>query len=139
MDSPMGCSSSLRLFLQGIHGLPCPSRPHPLLHHGLFHGCWWRSAPHCAHRLRGDSLLHHWPLLGCGELLLHTWSIFCAPSALTLVPPGLFLVFSLFSPSCKAVYSCPKSALPEAGPALLMAQPWPAAGCFWSLLELALI
>lgn len=38
-------------------------RPHPLLPHGLLHGCRWRSALPGAYRLQGDSLLHHVPLL----------------------------------------------------------------------------
>ena len=70
---------------------------HPLLHHGLLHGCRWRYALHGAQRLQGNGLLLHGPLLGCRELLLCAWSIFCPPSALTWVPAGMFSLIPLLS------------------------------------------
>jgi len=64
-------------------------RPHLLLHHGLLHGCMWRSAAHGAHGLQSHRLLHHWPLLGCREIQLHAWSISCPNSVQTLAPERL--------------------------------------------------
>jgi len=57
------------------------SSPHPLLRHGLHHGHMGGSAPCGVHELQGDSLLHHGPLLGCRELLLHVWSTSCTDLA----------------------------------------------------------
>ena len=68
-------------------------RPHPLLPHGLLHGCTWRSALCGAHGLQGDSLFLHGPPLGCKELLLHAWWNSCPLSALTLVSAGPFHIF----------------------------------------------
>lgn len=49
----------------------------------------WYCAPCSALRLQGNSLLYHEPLLGCRELLLCSWSIFCPPSTLALGSAGL--------------------------------------------------
>jgi len=71
-----------------------PFRTHLLMHNGLLHGCTYRSAPHGSHGLQRAFLLHHGPLPGCKELLLHSWSISCPPSALTLVAAEFCLPFS---------------------------------------------
>ena len=107
--------------------------PHPLLHHGLLHGCTWRSALPGAHGLQGDSLLHHGPLLGCQELLLWAWSTSCHPVALTLVAVRLFLIFSLLFLSCHCVADFPFSLLSQrCNLHCSLVQLWPVAGPLWS-------
>lgn len=109
-------------------------RSYALLHHGLFQGCMWRSAPYGAHALQGNSLLHCGPLLSRWELL-HAWSTSCLPSALTLVAAGLFLPHFL-TPLSQLLQCCSEAVffypflnlLSQRHPALLMAQLWPEIG-----------
>lgn len=74
----MGCSSGWALLLWGLVSHTSFS-PHPLLYHGLLHGCMWKSALLGAHGLQGHSLLHHKPFLCCRELLFCDWSISFSP------------------------------------------------------------
>lgn len=98
----MGCSSGLVCSLQGFF-MGCTSFTHcPQMHCGLLHGYTWRSAPHDAHGLQGDSLLLHDPLLGCRELLLCNWNTSCLllnwPWGLQFLTPfSQLLFYSIFS------------------------------------------
>ena len=90
---PMGCSSSLGLFLWGLCGLQ-------LLQASSTAALWappWLHVEICSlwcPWAAGDSLLIRGPLLGCRELLLCTWNTSYPPSALTLVPTALLLSVS---------------------------------------------
>ena len=111
LEIPTGCASF---------------RPHPLLPLRLLCGFTGRSAPCSAHGLQGDGLLFCGPLLRCRNLLLCAWSSSCPPSALTLVPAGLFSHSSNSSSSCccMELFSFLISALTRAQPSSLMAQFW---------------
>ena len=74
-------------------------RLHPVLQHGLLHGCRWRSALCGIHGLQRDNLLLHGPFLLQGAsslalLLLCAWRTSYTPCALTLVKRGRILIFS---------------------------------------------
>lgn len=140
--SPQTAAPAQALPLQ-VLSMDCTSfRSYALLHHGLFQGCMWKSAPYGAHALQGNSLLHCGPLLSLWELL-HAWSTSCLPSALTLVAAGLFLPHFLTPLSQLLQWSSfflpfPKSPFPEApsvahGSALARNwSPWSSWSWLWS-------
>jgi len=86
----------------------------------------------------GDSLLHHGPLLGCKELLLHAWSTSCTHLGVCRAASLTFLTL-FFQLLLQSTFPFLKSALSETHPSITH-KPTPASsGSLPEQLELALI